>query len=127
MPRPPIFTFWNSLQAAWSGLGSAFREQRNFRKHLAIAAAVFGLALVLEISRIEWCLILVCFGMVLTVELYNTAIETLVDLVSPDFHRLAGKAKDIAAGAVLVASLATALIGGVIFIPRLWALSLGEL
>jgi diacylglycerol kinase (ATP) len=69
------------------------------------------------INPTEWCIVVLCFGMVLAAEGFNTAIERLVDLVSPDYHPIAGDVKDVAAGAVLICAIATATIGAIIFIP----------
>jgi diacylglycerol kinase len=63
-----------------------------------------------------------CFGLVISLEMINSAIENLVDLVSPEYNKLAGKAKDIAAGAVLVAAICAAIVGLIIFLPKGWEL-----
>ena len=70
-------------------------------------------------TRTEWTVVILCFGVVIAAELFNTAIERLVDLVSPERHPVAGQVKDIAAGAVLVCAVAAAIIGLIIFIPYL--------
>jgi len=77
------------------------------------------LAWFFEISRSEWIAVIMAIGLVLTVELLNTSIESVVDLASPEFHQLAGQAKDVAAGAVLASSLTSASIGLFIFVPHL--------
>jgi diacylglycerol kinase (ATP) len=71
------------------------------------------------ITPTEWCIVTLCFGMVLAAEGFNTAIERLVDLVSPDYHPIAGDVKDIAAGAVLICAIAAAIIGMIVFLPYL--------
>jgi diacylglycerol kinase len=83
---------------------------------------VFGILFAISIA--EWMLCLLCFGLVITAEMLNTAIENLVDLASPQKHVLAGKAKDIAAGAVLVAAIVAAIVGLIIFLPKVWNLIL---
>ena len=70
--------------------------------------------------RLEWCAIVAAIGLVWTAEGLNTALEALTDLVSPGEHPLAGRAKDMAAGAVLCAAIAAAIIGAIIFLPKLW-------
>jgi diacylglycerol kinase (ATP) len=75
-----------------------------------------------EISRLEWCAVLAAIGLVLTAEGINTAIEAVVDLASPEQHLLAGRAKDVAAGAVLIAAVVAAVIGLLVFGPRVLAL-----
>ena len=73
----------------------------------------------LEITRIDWMIVILCIGVVIAAELFNTAIEKLVDLVSPQQHPVAGQVKDIAAGAVLVCAATAAIIGLIVFIPYL--------
>jgi len=88
--------------------------------HLIVAALVVIFGWVLHLSTTEWLLCLLCFGLVITAEMMNTAIENTVDLSSPQKNKLAGKAKDIAAGAVLVSAIIAACIGLIIFIPKIW-------
>jgi diacylglycerol kinase (ATP) len=83
---------------------------------------VIGLGLYFGLERWEWVSVSVAIGAVWSAELVNTAIETIVNLVSPDFHPLAGRAKDVAAGAVLVMAVAALVVGLLIFGPRVWAL-----
>jgi diacylglycerol kinase (ATP) len=83
---------------------------------------VIGLGFYFNINRTEWALVALAVGTVWSAELANTAIEALTDLVSPEYHPLAGKAKDVAAGAVLLAAFAALVVGALIFAPRLWAL-----
>ena len=80
---------------------------------VTIAGIHFG------ITPTEWCIVIICFGLVLAAEGFNTAIERLVDLVSPDYHPIAGDVKDVAAGAVLICAIAAAIIGGIIFLTYL--------
>lgn len=75
----------------------------------------------LGLSKAEWCICLILFGLILGLELVNTAVEAVVDLASEDYHPLAKKAKDTAAGAVLIAAIAAAVIGVIIFGPKLLA------
>lgn len=98
-----------------------FRTERNMRIHLTFTVLVIIFGWILRISNTEWLLCLLCFGLVFTAEMVNTAIENIVDLVSPQQNKLAGKAKDIAAGAVLVSAIISACVGLIIFIPKLWA------
>ena len=111
-----------SFGYAFRGVGFLLQTQTNARVHLALAAGVVGAGFGFEISRMEWVAIVAAIGLVLVTEGLNTALETVVDLVSPEWHPLAGRAKDIAAGAVLLASTAAAVIGGLIFGPLLLAL-----
>ncbi len=91
------------------------------RLHVLSAFAVLALGFAFGVSKTEWCLLVGSIGLVVTAEIINTAIETVVNLVSPDFNQLAGRAKDLAAGAVLVAAFTAALIGTIIFLPYLLA------
>ena len=83
--------------------------------HIVCALIAMITAYVLNISLTEWCIILICIGIVLSLEIINTAIEALVDLVEPNQNSMAGKVKDLAAGAVLVFSIISAIIGIMIF------------
>lgn len=118
-PRRPRLTLSQSFRVAWSGLREATVTQRNMRIHLLTGGAVVTTAAVLGIDLREWALLIFCIGAVIAVELINTAIESLVDLASPDEHDLARRAKDLAAAAVLVTSLMAVLIGTLILLPPL--------
>jgi len=85
--------------------------------HVLASVLVFVMAFWFEVTRTEWCLLVFCVGLVWMAEIFNTAIETLTNLVSPEFHPLAGKTKDLAAGAVLMASITAAVIGLIVFVP----------
>ena len=111
-----------SFGYAFRGLGILLRTQANARIHAAATVLVVAAGFWFRISRGEWCAVLAAIGLVWTAEGVNTALETIVDLVSPEPHPLAGRAKDVAAGAVLCAAIAALVIGALIFGPRLWAL-----
>lgn len=85
--------------------------------HVLASVLVFVMAFWFEVTRTEWCILVFCVGLVWMAEIFNTAIETLTNLVSPEPHPLAGKAKDLAAGAVLMASVTAAVIGLIVFVP----------
>ena len=104
---------------AWQGIRSCVGKEQNLSFHLIAMTAVTLAGFVLGITRTEWTVVILCFGVVIAAELFNTAIERLVDLVSPERHPVAGQVKDIAAGAVLVCAVAAAIIGLIIFIPYL--------
>lgn len=110
-----------SFKYAFRGIWIAASSEANFQIHLAAAAAVAGLGLFLGISRNEWLAVLLCFGAVMSAEAFNSAIERLVDLVSPEFNDKAGQVKDVAAGAVLLSAIAAAVIGCLIFLPAIRA------
>ena len=107
---------------AMNGIWHAAVTQLNFRVHLvcALVAAYAGYAL--HISNDEWLWIVFCIGMVLVAELFNTAIEFLTDLVSPEYNKKAGLVKDMAAGAVLVTAITALTIGLMIFMPKVLVL-----
>ena len=107
--------FLKSLRYAWRGLSLALREQRNCRIHLAVASLVIASSLFLQISLVEWCIVLICIGSVISAELFNSSVEKWVDLVSPDWNKKAGEIKDMSAAAVLMLAITAAIIGGLIF------------
>ena len=86
--------------------------------HIVITILVIVCGILFSISSTEWMFCLLCVGMVVGAEMMNTAIENVVDLASPEQHPLAGKAKDIAAGAVLICAIISVLIGLLIFVPK---------
>ena len=92
------------------------------RIHFVATVLVVGLGLWLRLATWEWCAVIGTFALVWMAEIFNTAIEALVDLLSPERRPLAGKVKDLAAGAVLAAALGALAIGAFIFGPKLWAL-----
>ena len=112
-----------SLGAAWSGCVVAWRNERNLRIHCAFAALVAAAAIALRLSTLECCLLVLTVGLVLSLEMMNTAIEGLVDLVSPEYHELAGAVKDFAAAAVALAAVAAVIIGLLILGPPLWRIA----
>lgn len=111
---------------AWSGVVILFRTQANARIHAVVATAAVGAGLVFHISTGEWCAVIGAIALVLVAEAINTAIEAIVDLASPAVHPLAGRAKDVAAGAVLIAAVASVIIGLLVFGPRLWVILTGR-
>lgn len=111
----------SSLEFALTGILTAFKEERNMRKHAVTALVVVLAGFVFQVSRIEWLFLLMSIFLVVAFEIMNSAIENVVDLASHyHFSMLAKKAKDMAAGAVLVVSLLAAVIGVLIFLPRIW-------
>lgn len=108
---------------ALKGISVLISKQVNFRIHLfAVIAVILG-GIILDVSLMEWIILILCMGLVLMLEALNTAIEYTIDLVSPGYHELAGKIKDISAAAVLIAALTSALIGLIIFIPKIFVYS----
>lgn len=112
-----------SFKYAWAGISYALQTQRNFRVHLFIGALAIALGVFLHLPPIETAVIGLTSGLVLALELLNTAIESVVDLtVKQSYHELAKIAKDCAAGAVLISALTAVLVAGVLLLPPLLAL-----
>lgn len=112
-----------SFKYAWAGVYYAFSTQRNFRIHVIIGTIAIALSIFLNLNRVEISLIGITIGLVLAMELLNTAIESVVDLtVKQSFHELAKIAKDCAAGAVLISALAAVLVAGSLLLPPMLAL-----
>lgn len=109
-----------SFTYAFRGMGYALRTQRNMRLHVIATLGVATAGLFFHISATEWMAVTLCCAMVISFELINTSIETIVDWVSPEWHEKAGRMKDLSAAAVLLAALASVLVGGFIFIPKLF-------
>jgi diacylglycerol kinase (ATP) len=108
-----------SFGFAFKGIATLFRTQPNARIHLLAMSAVTVAGYLLKVSTSEWCFIVLAFTMVLAAEAFNTAVEFVVDLASPDYHHLAGMAKDVAAAAVLITAIGAASIGIIVFLPKL--------
>lgn len=104
---------------AWRGLTACFRTEEAFRLQLLAAAVMVPLALWLDISAVEKAVLILPVALVLIVELLNTAVETVVDRVGPEFHELSAKAKDIASSAVLISLLAVLAVWGLILVPHI--------
>jgi len=109
-----------SFSHALRGLWFLMQSQHNAWLHAVATIAVCIAAAWFRITRVEWCLIVLSMMTVWTAEAFNTALECLTDLSSPEFHPLAGKAKDVAAGGVLLAAVGAAIVGAVIFVPHVW-------
>ena len=107
--------FFKSFTYAVHGIWSGVTDQLNLKVQIGVAVIVIGACFFYAIEPFEWCLILFCIGLVLGLEMMNSAIESLVDLVTLERKPLAGKIKDIAAGAVLIASVISVIIGVIIF------------
>lgn len=108
-----------SFGYAFKGIGYAAKTQLNFRVHLIATVVACFLGYALNITINEWLWLILCVALVLTAELFNTAIEFLTDLVSPGYNELAGHVKDISAGAVLVTAFFALITGAIIFLPKL--------
>lgn len=119
MTKPHRGSFADSLRCALEGLHYVLRGERNARVHLLAAAAVVALGACLDLSGVEWGLMISAIALVFAGEMLNTVVELTVDLITMEDNPMAKHAKDVAAGAVLVASTAAAVMGLVILGPRL--------
>lgn len=115
------FTLFQAFLCAWQGICDTAKE-RNFRIELCFMVLCIILGFYFSISLIEWLIVLICFGLVLGGECFNTALEAIVDLASPEYNELARIAKDAAAGGVLLFSIASLFVGIIMFLPRILSL-----
>lgn len=109
----------SSFKYAGEGIKEAFKNEPNFRIHIIAAIAATLLGFYFKLSQTEWMILYLTIAIVMVLELVNTAIEAIVDIVSPKFSKLARTAKDVSAAAVLVSSLAALGIGMLLFLPRI--------
>jgi len=122
--KNPIRQIIQSFGHAVRGICWVLQSEPNFRIHFAATVFVIGLGLFFPLSAGEWIALALVSAMVLMTEVMNTAIEYLADALHPGRHPEIGKAKDAAAGAVMIAALAAVVVGLVIFLPKLWNLYL---
>ena len=108
-----------SFGYAFRGLAICFRTQANARIHAVATVVAVVLGFALKLAAWEWCAVVLSIASVWVAECFNTAMESLVDLVSPERQPLAGRIKDLAAGAVLAAAIGAAIVGAIIFVPKL--------
>ncbi|NOX56813.1 MAG: diacylglycerol kinase family protein [Planctomycetes bacterium] len=123
--RRPRLSLGQSFRCAFAGLTFVFRTQRNARVHVLAGATAIVLGICVGLSRLEWAVLTLLIAAVFSAEIINTAIELLVDLVSPEYHEVARVAKDAAAAAVLCLALASGVIALLFFAAPLkaWVLS----
>ena len=108
-----------SFKAAFEGIASTYKKEQNIKIHTIISLIVVLAGFIFKINYIEWLVCLVLIGFVMMAEFFNTSIEYVVDLASPDIHPLAKAAKDTASAGVLMMAIIAAVIGCVIFIPKI--------
>lgn len=116
------FTFKNRIKSfgyAFKGILYLVRTQENMLIHLTAAILVIIAGFVLKVSLLEWCLLSFAIGFVLVTEAINTAIEQFIDFINPGYNYSAGRAKDLGAGAVLLSAITAAVIGLIVFVPKL--------
>lgn len=108
-----------SFKFAFKGIESLFREEPNSRIHFIAAVVAVSLGIFLRISLLDWSLITIVAGLVFISELINTSLETLSDIVDPEWNEKIRKAKDYSAAAVLISALISLVVGTLIFLPRI--------
>ncbi|WP_045517709.1 diacylglycerol kinase family protein [Neobacillus niacini] len=116
--RDKSVRLWKSFSFALTGIKTALWTERNMRIHLFVSIVVIGCAIFFSISKVEWLFVIAAIGGILSLELLNTAIERVVDLITEEYHPLAKQAKDLAAGAVFVYAIMAVVIGIIIFLPH---------
>lgn len=112
-------TFFDSFRYAFQGVATAFKEERNMRFHIFSAIVVLICSYFLSLSVNEWLWIILIVFLVIIMEIINTIIENITNLVSPNYNLLAKKIKDMAAAVVLITSFMALLIGGIILLPKI--------
>lgn len=108
-----------SFKYALNGLKIVFREEHNARIHLIVSLIVIACGFIFHISTVEWIIICFAIGLVISMEIINSAIENLSDFVSPEHHKLIKKVKDLSAAAVLVCTISSVVIGILVFLPKI--------
>lgn len=109
----------NSFKYAGRGIISSIKTERNMKIHFLIMLLVITLGILLKIDKYEWLICVICFAIVIAGELFNTAIEVTIDIAMPYRNEKAKIAKDISAGAVLILAIASAIVGLIIFVPKI--------
>lgn len=112
-------TFKGSVKNCLDGISYVIKNEKNFKREIALGIIALILSYILKIDKIEFIIVLTMICLVLTTEIINTAIERTVDLVTKEYHELARIAKDVSAGSVLVTSIFALIIGIIIFIPKI--------
>jgi len=122
MEKKPSFGIVNRIKSfayAFKGIVFLYKTQANVYIHTIIGLLVIVVAVSLKVSIAEWCLLIIAIGLVFMAEAFNTSVEQFIDFISPGYRYSAGKAKDLAAAAVLFAAITAACIGLLIFLPKI--------
>lgn len=119
--------FFSSFRYAFEGIAEGLRTERNMVVHFAVMSMVVVFGVVFGLSKAEWMICILLFGLVFMAELLNTAVETVVDMITTEFDPRAKLAKDTAAGAVLTISIAAGIVGLMIFLPKVLAVVMSGL
>ena len=121
------FSLQNRIKSfgyAFNGLKILFIEEHNARIHLIAGVLVLIVGIYLNISKLEWIAVTLAIGLVITVEIINSVIENMADFVSPEWHNMIKKIKDLSAAGVLVSSITALIIGLIVFLPKIVSLCL---
>ncbi|MDE6336942.1 MAG: diacylglycerol kinase family protein [Muribaculaceae bacterium] len=102
---------------AWQGFRALLRYEHNARIHLVAAVLAICAGIIFSISAMEWCVVVMCIGVVIAAEALNSAVEALADKISPEYDPLIGKAKDLGATAVTLLALVAAVVGCIVYLP----------
>ena len=111
-----------SFKYAFKGIAYIYKTQHNSWVHTFFMVLAFTLNIVLKLDLIEWVAILIVMCVVLVAEIFNTAIELIIDFISPEYNKIAGIVKDVAAGGVLLTVIFAVAVGGIIYLPKIIAL-----
>jgi diacylglycerol kinase len=114
-----MLRFFRSFKYAGRGILAAFSSENNCRIQVAVAAGVVGLSCYLRLSPLEWAVVTICIGLVIGLEMINSAIEKACDRITREQDDYVRYVKDMAAGAVLWVSICSAVVGAIIFIPKI--------
>jgi len=120
--KPDRFSLKNrfgSFKFAFNGLCSLLKNEHNSRIHLLAAIIAIAMGIVLKINYIEWSLLIIVIGFVFLSELLNSSLESLADVIEPEWNEQIRKAKDYTAAAVLISAIISVIVGGLIFIPKI--------
>lgn len=120
--RQRLLSFANAIR----GIQDMLKTQHNAWLHAVATVLVCATGFAFGVSKLEWCVLVLGFATVWMAEALNTAVELLTDLVSPSFHPLAGRAKDAAAGAVLIAAIGSAIAFAIVLLPHAWQKLIGN-
>lgn len=108
-----------SFKFAFNGIKETIKNEQNIKVHLFVMLLVIVAGIIFRINKIEWIICIILFGLVIGAELFNTALENTIDLITKEKNENARIAKDASAGAVLVIAIVSASIGFMIFIPKI--------
>ena len=114
------------FSVAFQGIWTLIYNERNFRFHLLVSVAVIAACFFFDVTKAEWLAVLLCIGLVISVEALNTSVEYICDLIHPEYNLVVKKIKDIGAAAVLLTAIVAVIVGCVIFIPYILNLFISQ-